>query len=187
MSHPAGPDGPSTPHQAPPEAALDSLIEPLYERLRALARQRLRAAPWENSLNTTGLVHEAYLRLADSPRRNRIDRARFLGLASRVMRDVLVDQARAKGAIKRGGLTQTLAVDADAARSDVDLDRVLAVDEALVRLEAIDPRQCRLVECRYFGGLSLEETAAAVEVSLATAKRDLRLARAWLAAQIEPA
>jgi RNA polymerase sigma factor (TIGR02999 family) len=103
------------------------------------------------------------------------------------MRDVLVDHARAKGAIKRGGLTRTLALDAEAARSDVDLDRVLAVDEALTRLEAIDPRQCRLVECRYFGGLSLEETAAAVEVSLATAKRDLRLARAWLAAQIESA
>lgn len=168
----------------PQDASLDGLVEPLYERLRVLARHRLRAAPWEHSLNTTGLVHEAYLRLADSPRRERIDRARFMGLASRVMRDVLVDHVRARGAQKRGGAIQPTALQENLARSEVDLDRVLALDEALKRLESIDPRQCRLIECRYFGGLSLEETASAVDVSLATAKRDLRLARAWLAANI---
>jgi RNA polymerase sigma factor (TIGR02999 family) len=180
VSQPASSNGPAERR----DASLDGLIEPLYERLRVLARHRLRAAQWEHSLNTTGLVHEAYLRLADSPRRDAIDRARFLGLASRVMRDVLVDHVRARGAQKRGGLAQAIPLDADLARSEVDLDRVLALDEALARLEAVDPRQCRLVECRYFGGLSLEETAAAVDVSLATAKRDLRLARAWLAANI---
>ena len=167
-----------------PDASLDGLIPPLYERLRLLARHRLRTMAWEHSLNTTGLVHEAYLRLAESPRRHRIDPARFLGLASRVMRDVLVDHARARGALKRGATVQMIALDADALASDVELDRVPELDEALKRLEAVDPRQCRLVECRYFGGLSLEETASALNVSLATAKRDLRLARAWLAANL---
>jgi len=181
----AFPDGSADPQ----ETALDELIEPLYDRLRALARQRLRAAPRaegqsEHSLNTTGLVHEAYLRLADSPRRERIDRARFLGLASRVMRDVLVDHARARGAQKRGGGMGTIPLEHEATSSEIDLDRVLAVDDALRQLESIDPRQCRLVECRYFGGLSLEDSASAANVSLATAKRDLRLARAWLAATL---
>jgi RNA polymerase sigma factor (TIGR02999 family) len=180
MSQPASSDRPAEPH----DASLDGLIAPLYERLRALARHRLRALPGEHSLNTTGLVHEAYLRLADSPARARIDRARFLGLASRVMRDVLVDHARARGAQKRGGSVQVSALEIDVAQSEVDLERVLELDEALKRLASIDPRQCRLVECRYFGGLSLEESASAVDVSLATAKRDLRLARAWLAANL---
>ena len=168
----------------PPDASLDGLIPPLYERLRLLARQRIRAMAYEHSLNTTGLVHEAYLRLADSPRRHRIDPARFLGLASRVMRDVLVDHVRAREALKRGATTEILPLETDALAGYVELDRVQELDEALKRLEAVDPRQCRLVECRYFGGLSLEETAAAVNVSLATAKRDLRLARAWLAANL---
>jgi RNA polymerase sigma-70 factor (ECF subfamily) len=166
------------------DASLDGLIPPLYERLRALARHRLYTMAYEHSLNTTGLVHEAYLRLAESPRRHHIDPARFLGLASRVMRDVLVDHVRARGALKRSMTSHTITLDADAAACEVELDRVQALDEALTRLEAVDPRQCRLVECRYFGGLSLEETAAAVNVSLATAKRDLRLARAWLAANL---
>jgi RNA polymerase sigma factor (TIGR02999 family) len=149
-----------------------------------LARSRLRAVPGEHSLNTTGLVHEAYLRLATSPRRNEIDRAQFFGLASRVMRDVLVDHVRGHGAQKRGGNARTIAIDTDPPQSDVDLDRVLELDEALSRLESVDPRQCRLIECRYFGGLSLEETAAALDISVATAKRDLRIARAWLAANL---
>ena len=181
MSQPAAfPDGSDESQDAP----LDELIEPLYDRLRVLARQRLRASPWEHSLNTTGLVHEAYLRLADSPRREHIDRARFLGLASRVMRGVLVDHARARGAQKRGAPAEVGPLATEMPRSEVDLDSVIALDDALSRLESIDARQCRLVECRYFGGLSLEESASAANVSLATAKRDLRLARAWLAANL---
>ena len=166
------------------EATLDSLVGPLYERLRTLASHRLRSAHWEHSLNTTGLVHEAYLRLADSPRREHIDRARFLGLASRVMRAVLVDHVRARGAQKRGAGNRAVELEADPQGSDVDLDRVLELDEALTKLASIDSRQCRLIECRYFGGLSVEETAAALGVSAATVKRDLRLARAWLAANL---
>lgn len=175
------------PTRDPPDlqdATLDGLIAPLYERLRVLARHRLRSAQWDHSLNTTGLVHEAYLRLADSPRRERIDRARFLGLASRVMRDVLVDHARARGAQKRGGNGHAIALETELLHAEVDLDRVLELDDALKRLESVDSRQCRLVECRYFGGLSLEETASAMNLSLATVKRDLRLARAWLAANL---
>jgi RNA polymerase sigma factor (TIGR02999 family) len=169
----------------PERATLDGFVSLLYERLRTMARQRLRAAPGEASLNTTGLVHEAYLRLAEYPDRPFVDRAHFLALASRVMRNVLVDHARARGSSKR-------AVGAGFGPSDawlaaaVDLDLVLDLDEALRRLDAVDPRQCRLVECRYFGGLTLEESAAALDVSLATAKRELRLARAWLVANLQP-
>jgi RNA polymerase sigma factor (TIGR02999 family) len=182
MSQPAFSDG----RAEPQSASLDGLIEPLYEQLRVLARHRLRTPGWEHSLNTTGLVHEAYLRLADSPRREHIDRSRFLGLASRVMRDVVIDHLRARGAQKRGGGWQHTLLEMEPSRSEMDLDRVLALDAALKQLASVDARQCRLIECRYFGGLSLEETASAAEVSLATAKRELRVARAWLAARLKP-
>jgi RNA polymerase sigma factor (TIGR02999 family) len=149
-----------------------------------LAHKRLRDAPAEHSLNTTGVVHEAYLRLVDVPRLNVPDRARFLALVSEVMRNLLVDRARARMAEKRGGgqadveLTETLWV------SDESLDRFAELDEALTRLHAVSPRQAQLLQHRYFGGLSLEESAAAVGISLATAKRELRSARAWLALQL---
>lgn len=166
------------------QRARDQLIPLVYERLRQLAHNRLRDAPAENSLNTTGVVHEAYLRLVDVSRLNVPDRARFLALVSEVMRNLLVDRARARMAAKRGGgqaaveLTETLWV------SDENLDRFAELDEALTRLHAVSPRQAQLLQHRYFGGLSLEESAAAVGISLATAKRELRSARAWLALQL---
>jgi RNA polymerase sigma factor (TIGR02999 family) len=171
--------------EAPPRAVLDGFVALLYERLRVMAHQRLRFAPGEASLNTTGLVHEAYLRLAEHPDRRFADRAHFLALASRVMRNVLVDHARARASQKRAGAVVELSPGDGWLGAAVDLDRVVDLDDALRRLDAVDPRQCRLVECRYFGGLTLEETAAALDVSLATAKRELRLARAWLAANLE--
>jgi RNA polymerase sigma factor (TIGR02999 family) len=164
--------------------SLNRLIPALYDHLHQMAHQRLRGAHFERSLNTTGLVHEAYLRLAESPDARFLDRTHFLALASRVMRNVLVDHARSRTAEKRGGGRVPAELREDAWLADVDLDAVADLDEALRRLEAINSRQSRIVEQRYFGGLSLEETAAAMGLSLATVKRELRTARAWLATEL---
>jgi len=156
----------------------------VYDRLRQLARARLRAEGTGCSLDTTGLVHEAYLKLVDSPSPSLRDRGHFLGLASRVMRHLLVDHARARKAAKRGGGLPPPEVEPLMWIPDADLDVMSGLDEALVRLQALDARQCRILEQRYFGGLSLEETASALGVSLATVKRELRSARAWLALEL---
>jgi RNA polymerase sigma factor (TIGR02999 family) len=161
---------------------LDRLVPVVYDHLRMLARHRLQRAG-DLSLDTTGLVHEAYMRIAESSPGEFADREHFFALASRVMRNVLVDHARARSALKRGGAGATFVLREDLVAA-VDLDGVLELDDAMRKLEAIDPRQSAIVECRYFGGLSLEETAAALHVSLATVKRELRLARAWLADQL---
>lgn len=166
------------------ERARDQLIPLVYERLREVAHQRLRGAPDENSLNTTGLVHETYIRLVDAPRVDLPDRAHFLALASKVMRNLLVDRARARTAAKRGGGNAPLELNETLWVSDENLESVTELDEALTRLEAVSPRQGLLLQHRYFGGLSLEESATAVGVSLATAKRELRSARAWLALEL---
>jgi RNA polymerase sigma factor (TIGR02999 family) len=164
--------------------AFDRLVPIVYDRLRQLARQRLRGAPGA-TLDTTGLVHEAYLKLATATQVTVRDRGHFLALASRVMRNLLADHARARRAAKRGGGDEALELLEEAAwMPDDDLDAVTALDEALQRLEALDARQSRILEQRYFGGLSLEETAEALGVSLATVKRELRSARAWLAAEM---
>jgi RNA polymerase sigma factor (TIGR02999 family) len=165
---------------------LDQVVPDLYAELRLLAHQRLRRSPHERSLNTTGLVHEAYLRLVQSGRNPFHNRDHFLATSSRVMRNVLVDHARARTAAKRGGGIALEPLHEETWIADVDLDRVMALNEALVRLEALDERQARMVEQRYFGGLTLEEIAAAMGLSLATVKRDLRSARAWLAAELRP-
>jgi RNA polymerase sigma factor (TIGR02999 family) len=165
-------------------AALDRLIPVVYERLRALAHQRLAAAPGEHSLNTTGLVHEAYLRFVESAGATFQSRDHFLAIATRVMRNVLVDHARARVAAKRGGGAALLELHEEAWVTGVDLDRVEDLDEALKRLEQLDERQARMIEQRYFGGLTLEEIASAMDISLATVKRELRSARAWLATEL---
>jgi RNA polymerase sigma factor (TIGR02999 family) len=164
--------------------ALDELVPVLYAQLRRLARQRLKAAGAERSLNTTGLVHEAYLRLIDSARATFTDRDHFLAIASRVMRNVLVDHARRRIAAKRGGGAGLGELHEETWVTEVDRDRVTQVDEALTKLEQLDERQARMIEQRYFGGLTLEEIAATTNVSLATVKRDLRSARAWLATEL---
>ena len=163
------------------ERARDRLIPLLYDRLRELAHQQLGGAPLDNSLNTTELVHEAYIRLVDAPRVDLPDRAHFLALASEIMRNLLVDRARARLAAKRGGGVIPLDLDDFDWISDENLENVAVLDDALKRLERLSPRQGQLVQHRYFGGLTLEESAVAMGVSLATAKRELRAARAWLA------
>jgi RNA polymerase sigma factor (TIGR02999 family) len=167
-------------------AALDQLLPLVYDRLRALAKQRLRLGP-AGSINTTELVHEAYLRLVDTPHPNARDRGHFLALASRVMRHLLIDQARARLAAKRGGGAAVVPIDEFTGIADQDFETMLDLDDALHRLEAMSARQGQIVEQRYFGGLSLEEVASNAGVSLATAKRELRSARAWLAAELDGA
>jgi RNA polymerase sigma factor (TIGR02999 family) len=163
--------------------ALDDLVPLMYDRMRQLAHQRLRSDP-NASLNTTALVHEAYLKLVDSPQPHLNDRGHFLGLASRVMRHLLVDHARTRKAAKRGLGASPVELDAANWVTDESVDSITELDEALVRLASIDERRSRILEQRYFGGLTLEETSAALGVSLATVKRELRSARAWLAIEL---
>ena len=144
------------------ESARDQLIPLVYDRLRELAHQRLRAGPGDSSLNTTGLVHDAYLRLVDAPGLDLPDRAHFLALASQIMRNLLVDRARARMAAKRGGGKAALELQETFWISDRDGETVAELDEALTRLKALSPRQSLLLEHRYFGGPTLQETAAAI-------------------------
>jgi RNA polymerase sigma factor (TIGR02999 family) len=165
------------------EHARDQLMPLVYDRLRELAHIRLRDRA-DTSLNTTGLVHEAYLRIAGASHLDLPDRARFLALMSEVMRNVLGARARARSAAKRGGGDAPVTLSEELWVPDEDLERFAELDEALTRLNAASARQAELLQHRYFGGLSLEESAAAVGVSLATAKRELRSARAWLAFEL---
>jgi RNA polymerase sigma factor (TIGR02999 family) len=164
--------------------ALDQLFPLVYGRMRQLAHERLRSEP-DGSLNTTALVHEAYLKLVDSPRVSMRDRGHFLGLASRIMRHLLVDHARARKAAKRGLGATPVQLDEATWVADDAIETVTELDEALQRLESIDERRCRILEQRYFGGLTLEETAVVLGISLATVKRELRSARAWLALELQ--
>jgi RNA polymerase sigma factor (TIGR02999 family) len=169
--------------------SLDRLTPLVYEHLRRLAHQRLRREDSDLTLNTTALVHEVYLKLVDLRRVRFRDRAHFLSMASRLMLRLLVDHARSRKAAKRGGGAAMLELEEVLLISDGQVETVAALDEALKRLEQVDERQSQVLEHRYFGGLSLEKTAEVVGVSLATVKRDLRFARAWLAAELghEPA
>ena len=166
------------------DEALNRLVPLVYAELRRLAHQRLRREPPNRSLNTTGLVHDAYMKLVDVRQARFRDRSHFLAMASRVMRRLLIDQARARRAAKRGGGIEAVELDDTLCVSEPQAEALVALDDALQRLEAIDPRQGQIVEHRYFAGLSLEETAESLGVSLATVKRELRFAHAWLAAEL---
>ncbi|HSJ06559.1 MAG TPA: sigma-70 family RNA polymerase sigma factor [Longimicrobiales bacterium] len=165
--------------------ALDRLVPLMYDRLRRIAHDRLADEESSPVLDTTTLVHEAYLKLVDLREARFRDRAHFLAMASRIMRRLLVDYARERRAVKRGGGVPLVelheAQDAAAPR----VEAIMELDAALVRLATVDSRQSQILEQRYFGGLSLEETAEVIGVSLATVKRDLRFARAWLAAELD--
>jgi RNA polymerase sigma factor (TIGR02999 family) len=160
--------------------ALDALLPLVYDELRRLAAHYLRRERPGHTLQGTALVHEAYLRLIDQSRVEWQNRAHFFGVAAQMIRRILVDHARAKKSAKRGGhapkLTLDESIDVPQGR-DIDLVRL---DDALSDLERIDPQQARMVELRFFTGLSIEETAAALKVSPATVKRDWVLAKAWL-------
>jgi len=164
------------------ETALHQLTPLVYDELRRLARGYLRRHAFQNSLQPTAVVHEAWLKLVDQRRVTWQNRAQFFGLAAKVMRDLLVDYARAREAAKRGGDRErlSLSVAAGYATQSGELIDLLALDEALHRLAEINPRRCQVVELRFFGGLTGAETAAALGVSDGTVERDWNLARAWL-------
>jgi RNA polymerase sigma-70 factor, ECF subfamily len=168
------------------QEALSRLVPLMYGELRRLAHRRLRREYAHRALDTTELVHDAYLKLVDVSQARFRDRAHFLAMASRVMRRLLVDQARARCAAKRGGSAEVVELDEALAVSESQADLLVELEDALQRLETIDPRQGQMVEQRYFGGLTLDETAEAIGVSLATVKRELRFAHAWLAAELAP-
>jgi RNA polymerase sigma factor (TIGR02999 family) len=165
--------------------ALDKLIPVVYTELRRQAARHLRRERPGHTFQTTDLIHEAYLRLVDQKKVQWQNRAHFFAIAARLMRRILVDHARRRQRAKRGGsdvilpLEEGLVVAAE--KSDVDL---LALDEALTRLAAMDVRQGQIVELRCFSGLSIEETATVLKVSLTTVKDDLNMAKAWLRREI---
>jgi RNA polymerase sigma factor (TIGR02999 family) len=160
--------------------ALDRLLPTVYSELRQLAASYLRRETREHTLQATALVHEAFLKLVDQRAVRWQNRAHFFGIAAQLMRRILVDYARARGAAKRGAGESHLSLDEAlvmAAARDVDL---LALDELLTRLAVVDPQQSRIVELRFFGGLTMDETAEVLQISPATVGRDWTLAKAWL-------
>lgn len=164
-------------------AAGERLLPAVYAELRRQAARAMRREGSDHTLQTTALVHEAYLRLVDQDRVVWRSRAHFFGVAAQLMRRILVDHARGRHAAKRGGGLQRLALDdgdAPTAAADTEGIDVIALHEALERLATFDPVQARLVELRYFGGLNIDETADALDVSPATVKREWAIARAWL-------
>jgi RNA polymerase sigma factor (TIGR02999 family) len=163
-------------------AALDRLMPVVYDELRRLARRYMRQEDPAHTLQATALVNDVYIRLVDQKRVNWQNRAHFFGAASQMIRRLLVEHARARHRLKRGGnaLRVTLHDDLNAAAAaPVQLD-VVALDDALSRLAQLDPQQERIVELRFFTGLSIEETAEALSISPATVKRDWATGRAWL-------
>lgn len=160
--------------------ALDELIPIVYDELRRIAHHHVRKETTGHTLDTTALVHETYLRLVDDKRVEWRDRNHFYAAASQAMRRILVDHARARRTAKRGAGSKPLELQDHLLVSDSQADQLLDLDEALQRLSTVSERRCRVIECRFFGGLSLEETAEALDVSLATVKREWALARAWL-------
>ena len=165
--------------------SLDDLVATAYGELRAIAHARLAWRGAGGTLATTALVHEAYLKLAgQSPSKWR-DRGHFFAVASLAMRHVLVDFAKARETLKRGGTRRRITLDDDAIAVDDQADALLQLDEALARLAASEPRLAKVVELRFFGGLSIEETAESMKISPATVKRHWAAARAWLAKELD--
>ena len=160
--------------------ALDKLMPLVYEELYRMAHHRMRRERRGHTLCTTALVHEAYLEMVELEEVAWADRQHLFALASRVMRNVLVDYAVKRNAQKRGGGRQRVPLRESDAEGTVDVEDVLAVHQALEQLAALEKRATRVVECRFFGGLTIEETADALDISPATVGRDWRLARAWL-------
>jgi RNA polymerase sigma-70 factor, ECF subfamily len=168
--------------------AADKLVPLVLQELRSLARLQLRSERPGHTLQPTALVHEAYLRLVSDQARDWHNRAHFIGVAASVMRRILIDHARRKHALKRGAGEQAVASPEDyAGLSHRQADELIALDLALDRLQAMNPRQRQVVELRYFGGLAVREAAQVLNVSPVTVKRDWLAARAWLKGQVRPA
>jgi len=167
-------------HTAGNHAVIDKLIPMVYEQMKEMAHNRLRGERSGHTLNTSALVHEAYLQLIDFDRIDWKNRDQFYGIASRVMRNILVDYAVKRNAQKRGGNRKRVTLRDSDVVSSQNLHDILSVHQALEKLVNFDERQVRVGECRFFGGLTIKETAAALDVSEATVNRDWKMARAWL-------
>lgn len=169
------------------ENALARLIPLVHDELHRLAHQHMRRESAGHVLQTSALINEAYLRLVDQPLIRWEGRAHFFGIAARLMRHVLVDEARKRNAAKRGGSFIQVPLDEANAVVQEQAANVAALDDALQRLETSDERQGKIVELRFFGGLSIEETAQVLKVSPGTVMRDWTFARAWLRNEMTPA
>ncbi len=167
-----------------PQAA-SKLIPVVYDELRHLAAGYMRRERPDHTLQPTALVHEAYVKLLAQRSVDWQGRAHFFGVAAQLMRRILIDHARGHLRQKRGGVQQKMSLDQALVFSEQQSAEILAVDESLKRLEKVDPRQARVVELRFFGGLNIEETAEVLKVSSKTVKRDWSVARAWLYADIK--
>jgi len=164
-------------------SAAGRLLPLVYEELRALAGSRFRGQPSDHTLQPTALVHEAFLRMIDQSSVQWHSRAHFVAVAATAMRQILTDHARRKRADKRGGGQQRIGLDGVSGDAGREID-VVALDDALERLAQLDPRRHRVVELRYFGGLSVEDVASLLGVSVTTVEADWRGARAWLSVQL---
>ena len=162
------------------KAALDKLFPLVYKELRQLAHQYMRRERAGNTLQTSALINEAYIRLVDYKRTRLQDRAHFLAIAAQAMRRILVERARSRTRHKRGGGAQQVSLDEAANLVDDQASGIIALDRALTELFAISPRKGQVVELRYFGGLNIDETAEVLGVSSPTVQREWRAAKAWL-------
>jgi RNA polymerase sigma factor (TIGR02999 family) len=169
------------------QAALDRVAERVYGELRVMARRYMKNERPDNTLQTTALVHEVYIRLVDATKIDWHERAQFFAMAAQMMRRILVDAARARRSHKRGGLAVKVKIEETALVSSAPGRSILALDEALTAFSQVAPRQAKVVELRYFGGLTEEEIVAALNISPRTVRRDWDLAKAWLLRALSPA
>jgi RNA polymerase sigma factor (TIGR02999 family) len=168
-------------------AALERLAERVYPELRLMARRYMKNEAQGNTLQATALVHEVYLRLVDVTRVEWQERAQFFAIAAQIMRRILVDAARARGSRRRDGVPAKVNLDESVVLSPSPDRSIVALDEALTAFSQVAPRQAKVVELRYFGGLTEEEIVAALEISPRTVRRDWDLAKAWLRRELKPA
>jgi RNA polymerase sigma factor (TIGR02999 family) len=167
------------------QAALNELIPVVYAQLRDMAERRLRSERPDHTLDSAGLVHELYLRLVDQGQPEYQNRAHFYSVAARLMRQILVDHARGRAAAKRGGGAEKLTLDESMAYGENRAHLMVALDDSLKALHDLDPQKARLVEMKFFGGLTAEESAEALGIPVSTVRKELRIAHAWLRREMD--
>lgn len=166
--------------------AYDRLLSLVYDQLKRVARGQIRREREGHTLDTTGLVHETYMKLVDQSQAQWQDRSHFYGIAARAMRQILIDYARRRAAQKRGGAWERTTLDEQRLAAESPLEDLVALDDALERLDALDARLRQVVEYRFFAGLTEEETARILGVTTRTVQRDWAKARAWLYKELDP-
>ena len=169
------------------EFALEQLMPLVYDELRRMARRYMRRQPSGHTFQTTELIHEAYLKIAGQNEHDWQNRAHFFGVAAQAMRHILVDYARSKNSLKRGGLAEKITLEENLVASASRSEEIVALDDALKQLAALDERKSRVVEMKFFGGLNIEEIAEVLKVSPETVKRDWKFARTWLLRELADA